>query len=132
MTSEALKALGRRVVQAWNEGRPEVFDEAYASAYRNHFNGETLDELLQGLRSVRSAFSDFTITIEDELVDGDKLVARWTARGIHSGEYLGIPATGVQVEYTGIHIVRVDNGRIIDEWSRVDEIGLLRQLGMAV
>lgn len=130
MTTDEMRALGRRVVQAWNEGNPELLDMAYAPDYRNHFNGETIAGLKQGLSTVRSAFSDFTITIDDEIADGDKLIARWTARGVHSGEYLGLAATGTRVEYTGIHVVRFENGQIVDEWSLADEIGLMRQLGL--
>lgn len=130
MTTDDPRALGRRVVQAWNEGNPELLDMAYAPNYRNHFNGETIVGLKQALSTVRSAFSDFTITIDDEIVDGDKLVVRWTARGVHSGEYLGLAATGTRVEYTGIHVVRIEAGQIVDEWSLADEIGLMRQLGL--
>lgn len=80
---------------------------------------------------MRSAFSNFTITIEDEIADGDRLVARWTARGEHSGVLLWLPATGAQIEHTGIHIIRIEDCRIVDDCSRADELGLLRQVGMA-
>jgi len=130
MTPEAIKALGHVAVQAWNEGRPDLLDQVYAPTYRNHFNGETLDMLKQSLLATRAAFSGFTITIDDQIVEGDKGVTRWTARGVHTGEYLGIPATGRPIEITGINIGRVEDGKIVDEWSRADDAGLLRQLGV--
>ena len=130
MTPEEMKALGRVAVQAWNEGRPDLLDEVYAPTYRNHFNGETLDMLKQSLLATRTAFSGFTITIDDQIVEGDKGVTRWTARGVHTGEHLGIPATGRSVEITGINIGRFENGKIVDEWARGDDVGLLRQLGV--
>lgn len=130
MTPEAMKALGHVAVQAWNEGRPDLLDEVYAPTYRNHFNGETLDMLKQSLLATRAAFSGFTLTIDDQIVEGDRGVTRWTARGVHTGEHLGIPATGRSIEITGINIGRFENGRIVDEWSRGDDVGLLRQLGV--
>ena len=130
MTTEEMKALGRRVVQAWNEGKPELMDEVYAPNYHNHFTGETLDMLKQNLLATRAAFSGFTVTIDDQIVDGDKAVMRWTARGVHTGEHLGIPATGKQIEITGVNIGRFEHGKIVDEWARGDDVGLLRQLGV--
>ena len=130
MTTEEIKALGHVAVQAWNEGRPDLLDEVYAPNYRNHFNGETLDMLKQSVLATRAAFSGFTITIDDQIVEGDRGVTRWTARGVHTGEHLGIPATGRAIEMTGVNIGRVENGRIVDEWARGDDVGLLRQLGV--
>jgi len=125
-----MKALGHVAVQAWNEGRPDLLDEVYAPTYRNHFNGETLDMLKQSLLATRAAFSGFTLTIDDQIVEGDRGVTRWTARGVHTGEHLGIPATGRSIEITGINIGRFENGKIVDEWARGDDVGLLRQLGV--
>ena len=130
MTTDEMKALDRVAVQAWNEGRPELLDEVYAPNYRNHFNGETLDMLKQSLLATRTAFAGFTITIDDQIVEGDQGVTRWTARGVHTGEHLSIPATGRPIEITGINIGRFENGRIVEEWSRADDVGLLRQLGV--
>ena len=79
MTPEAMKALGHVAVKAWNEGRIELLDEVYAPTYRNHFNGETLDMLKQSLLATRAAFSGFTLTIDDQIVEGDRGVTRWTA-----------------------------------------------------
>ena len=130
MTTEEMKALGRVGIQAWNESRPELLDEVYAPNYRNHFSGETLDVIKQNLRNIRAAFADLTVTVDDQIVEGDRAVVRWTARGVHSGEYLGIPATGRRIEQTGINIGRCENGRIVEEWARGDDVGLLRQLGV--
>ena len=130
MTTEEMKALGRVAIQAWNEGRPDLLDEVYAPNYRNHFNGETVDVIKQNLRIARAAFPDLTVTVDDQIVEGDRDVVRWTARGLHSGEYLGVPATGRRMEQTGINIGRWENGRIVEEWPIADDVGMLRQLGV--
>ena len=83
----------------------------------------------QGIITVRAAFSDFHLTLDDQIAEGDKLVSRWTARGVHSGVFLGVPATGKHVEVTGIGISRFENGKIVEAWSLTDFLGLLRQMG---
>lgn len=78
----------------------------------------------------RSAFPDMHITIEDQIAEGDKVVSRWTARGTHQGELMGIPPTGKQATVTGINIERFANGKFVEEWSNFDALGLLQQLGV--
>ena len=129
MNAEEMKALGRRIAQAWNEGNLEIIDEVYAPNYVNHFTGEDREKLKQALEGVRAAFSDLHITLDDSIVEGDQLAFRWTMGAVHTGEYLGVPATGRHVEVRGIHIGRIENGQVVEEWSRGDDLGLLRQMG---
>jgi len=129
MTTEEMKMFERRFFQAWNEGKPEILDELYSPAFINHINGENLDAAKQGIIGVRAAFSDFHLTLDDQIAGGDKLVSRWTARGVHSGVFLGVPATGKHVEVPGIGIFRFENGKIVEAWSLADFLGLLRQMG---
>jgi len=129
MTAEEMKALGRRIAQAWNEGNLEIIDAVYAPNFVNHFTGEDREKLKQAIVATRAAFSGLHLTIDDFIVEGDKLVARWTARSTHTGEYMGIPPTGTRLEQTGINIARIENGQVVEEWSRGDDLGLLRQMG---
>ena len=78
----------------------------------------------------RSAFPDVHFTIEDLFAAGDKVVSRWTARGTHKGELMGIPATGKQVEVTGMDIDQVSGGKIVGSWNSWDALGLMQQLGV--
>jgi steroid delta-isomerase-like uncharacterized protein len=77
----------------------------------------------------RTAFPDYKDTVEDLFAEGDKVVARWTFRGTHAGEFQGIPPTQKQVTTTGISIFRVVGGKITDDWTTVDMLGLLQQIG---
>ena len=129
MTTEEMKTFEHRFFQAWNEGKPEILDELYSPAFINHINGENLDAAKQGIIGVRAAFSDLHLTLDDQIAAGDKLVSRWTARGVHSGVFLGVPATGKHVEVNGIGISRFENGKIVEAWSLADFLGLLRQMG---
>ncbi len=130
MTSQEAAAKAQLSIRAWNEGRIDLLDEVYAPQYRNNFTGETLDMLKKSIRDTRAAFPDLTITIDDVITEGDKAVVRWTARGVHTGDYHGIPATNRQIEITGVNIGRYEQGKIVEDWSRGDDAGLLRQLGV--
>jgi predicted ester cyclase len=68
--------------------------------------------------------------IEDQIAEGDKVVTRLTAYGVHEGDLPGIPATGRQVKMTGTAIHRIENGKIAEKWSGKDTLGLLQQLGV--
>ena len=74
------------------------------------------------------AFPDLDRTLEDLVAEGDKVVARWTAKGTNTGEFNGMPATGKFATSSGITIFRIADGRIVEEWSESDMLGLLQQL----
>jgi steroid delta-isomerase-like uncharacterized protein len=130
LSPEAMKALANRAAHLWNEDDLALVDEVYAPSYRGHFNGEDKAMLKQRIEMTRLAFPDLQVSVDDQLAEGDKVVTRWTARGTHQGTYLGVPATGKKMEQTGITIIRVSDGKIVEEWGRGDDVGVLRQLGL--
>jgi steroid delta-isomerase-like uncharacterized protein len=79
---------------------------------------------------LNTACPDGHFSIEDLIAEGDKVVARWTFRGTHRGEYFGIPPTGKQVALTGITIYGITVGKIQEAWTNLDALGLMQQLGV--
>lgn len=77
----------------------------------------------------RAAFPDQWWQIEDLIAEGDRVVARTTMTGTHRGDFFGIPATGRAVTLSGVHIMRIADGRIAEHWGNNDDLGLMRQLG---
>lgn len=69
------------------------------------------------------------VTVEDLIAEGDKVAARVTTRGTHTGELMGLPPTGRRVEWSGISMTRHADGRIAEQWGEFDALGLLQQLG---
>ena len=63
------------------------------------------------------------------MAEGDKVVTRWTGRGTHQGELMGISPTGNQLEITGLTIDRIEGGQVVETWDQYDTLGMLRQLG---
>ena len=76
-----------------------------------------------------NAFPDIHFTIDDMIAEGDKVVVRFTVRGTHQGDYLGVPPTGKQFAVNGIAIHRIVDGREVEVWDCVDILGMLQQLG---
>ncbi len=75
------------------------------------------------------AFPDADITIEDQLVEGDRVVTRWTGRGTQTGEFMEMPPSGKKVAVPGVQIDRFSGGKIVEEWTLFDQLGMLQQLG---
>jgi steroid delta-isomerase-like uncharacterized protein len=73
---------------------------------------------------------DWHTAIDDLIAEGNKVVARITMTGTHTGNFWGIPATGKRVEFTGIYVVRIVNGKIVEHWGEEDGVSLLQQLGV--
>jgi steroid delta-isomerase-like uncharacterized protein len=81
---------------------------------------------------VRAIFPDIKFTIVDLFEADGKVATRWSARGTHKAEFLGVPATGKRVTVTGVTITRFSRGKIVESWASWDALGLLQQLGVDV
>jgi predicted ester cyclase len=79
----------------------------------------------------RAACPDWHSDLEQLVEEGDVVVERFTARGTHRGELMGVAGTGRPLELKGINIFRIRDGRIVERWGRLDEKGLAEQLGAA-
>jgi steroid delta-isomerase-like uncharacterized protein len=134
--SEENKAASRRVAEEiFNGSNLDLADELYAPDYVLH--DPSIPEDLHGPEGFKQyaamqlgAFPDAHVTIEDQVAEGDKVVSRWTARGTHTGDLMGIPPTGNRVEITGMTINRFSGGKIAEDWYQSDDLGMMQQLGM--
>lgn len=131
----------KQVVTRWyqdvlTDGNLGLIDELFAPTYTHH------EEIVPGgwprgsagaqaiAHTYRTASNDIRYTIEDQLVEGSKVVTRWTAHGTHTGSFLGAPGSGKQYTISGISIERIENGKIAETWSNWDLMGLMVQLGL--
>ena len=131
---EENKALVRRCIDEMDKGNWAIFDELLVRDYVYHMSGRpkplTREESEQLARAVRAAFPDGRMTVEDMIAEGDKVVTRYTSRGTHKGDFMGIPATGKEIVVTGIVISRIAKGKIAEDWEEFDGVGLFQQLGV--
>ncbi len=127
------KDIVRRVGEEPWKGNLDVIDELLDSGYVGH--DPAMPDIVgregakQFYKDFLSAYPDGSVTIEQQLAEGDLVTSRWTGRGTHRGELMGVPATGKQVTVTGITISRVKGGKVVEEWTNWDTLGMLQQIG---
>jgi steroid delta-isomerase-like uncharacterized protein len=112
--------LVRRVYEAFNKQNLAVVDELYAPDFVWHdalpgFSPD-LAGLNQAFTAAGTAFPDGHWTIEDQIAEGGKVTTRYTVRGTHGGEFLGVPPTGKQARWTGIEIDRIEEDKLVEMW----------------
>ncbi len=138
MSAEENKVLLQRgYEQIFNQGNLDQIEEFVSTDLVDHeapppgMEGlEGIEVLRQFVRVFRDAFPDLQFTAEDMIAEGDKVAARYTMRGTHQGELMGIPPTGNRIEVTGIDIVRFEGGKMVEHWGNSDELGMMQQLGV--
>lgn len=136
MSIEENKAVPRRVYEEVLNGKNlDLVDELFAPEYVNH--DPTSPEEMRGPESIKqffsaylAAFPDLRFTVEDQVAEGDKVVSRWASAGTNRGELMGAAPTGKRVDFTGITISRISEGRIAEDWTSYDALGMMRQLGL--
>jgi len=138
MSIEENKALIRCwLEECYNKGNGAVADELIATNYVNHSapHGQMLglEAEKQYITTIRSAFLDFHLAIEDQISEKDKVVTRLTASGTYTGGLKDIPSTasiGKQVRVTEILIHRISAGKVVEGWMEFDQMALWRQLSV--
>jgi len=136
-TLEQNKALMRRWFdEVWNRGRVDAIDEMLAANAVVHGLAEDVSAPLIGPNgfkpfheTFRGAFPDIAVIVEDVLAEGDKVAARCLVRGRHTGDHLGLPASNAPVEFTGIVIVRIKDGKFVEAWNNFDFEKMNKQIG---
>lgn len=138
MNNDEIKLIYRSHDEAMLKGKLELIDELYGDDFVNHSPGLP-DFLRHGPSAVRqhyaflgSAFSDMELHLHQEVVDGDLIGMHWTWAARHTGEFLGIPATGTRVEIEGFEVVRINGGKIRSAWVVQDNASLMAQLQAAL
>ena len=123
MSVEENKDLVRREQEElWNHtGDLDAAEELFAADQAEAAKQEAAD--------FRRGFPDVISTIEDLIAEGDKVVARWRSRATHQGEYMGIAPSGKEVQFMGISVYRIEEGKIAESWTVEDQFGLMQQIG---
>ena len=127
------KTIARMVFEdVLSQGKWDVSEQIHAPEFVAHAGKRTESraEDLESAKGWRSAIPDVVVKIEQLLAEDDLVAVRWTARGTNTGTGNGLPATGKRLEIEGTTIFRIGKGKIVEEWNSIDELGLMRQLGI--
>jgi predicted ester cyclase len=134
MGTEDGKKIVRQLLEEPWKGNLDVIDKFIDAKYIGY--DPSAPEPLRGPQGFKdfvqlylSAFSDGRITVDEQIADGDFVATRWTGRGTHDGDLMGIAPTRKQVTVSGITFSKLKNGKVFEEWSNWDTLGMLQQIG---
>ena len=132
--TDANRATVRRFIhEVFEYGRTATVDELVAPDFVGHTwgpSGAGPGGLKAAMARLADALADARFTIEDEIVEGDRVAVRVTASARQVGEFMGAPSSGKSYEIGEIHIFRLRDGRIVEHWHQFDRLGMLQQLGL--
>ncbi|WP_276247503.1 ester cyclase [Haladaptatus sp. YSMS36] len=131
--SENERILTRIATEVWSEGKMDVLKEVMADDVGGQLPGvgdlHTREDYERAVEAYRTAFPDFTVDFQELIPADDVVTMRYTVRGTHDGEMMGIAPTGNKAEMQGSTILRFKDGKVVEEWNYGDMSGLLQQLG---
>jgi predicted ester cyclase len=135
MSNEQNRATARGIVEGISRGDLSVIDNLIAEDFQEHSlppgSAPGKEGLKDVLTRVRKTFPDFSYTIEDEIAEGDTVVHRLTGRGTMQGEFQGMPPNGKEAAWQEIHIARYKDGKAVEHWAVIDQLGMMQQLNLA-
>jgi len=136
MTKDSNKLLMRRFTDFINTANKELANELISATAVFHVPGRA--EPVRGpagyleiIGMMRGGFPDVQWTLEEMIVEGDMVAARFTMRGTHRGTFFGVPPTGRSIEVQAMNFYRLSDGKIVEEWGQPDLLSLLKQIGAA-
>lgn len=128
----AFRAIPEKLI---NTKTLEAADQYFGAEYVDHAAPPGSPAGIAGFKAffgaLITAFPDLKYTVEDLIAEGEKVVGRVSVRGTMKGDFQGMKATGKTATWTEIHIGRFANGRVVEHWATIDQLGMLQQLGFA-
>jgi predicted ester cyclase len=134
---DSFARIAEQIDDFWNERNVDLADDFVAEDFVGHMIGDEdihgREEYKAWAESVAGMFPDFELTFDPVFTGGDVICGRWTLTGTHEGEIpsLGVEPTGQPVEFSGLFIDRVEDGRVVEMWHVSDTVSLAEQIGEA-
>lgn len=134
MTAEATRTFMSRFVDFINTASDELGQELVSPDAVFHVPGRPVPlrgpaGYLEIIKMMRHGFPDVQWSLEETIVEGDKVAARFLMRGTHRGEFFNVPPTGRKIEVQAMNFYRLYHGKIVEERGQPDLLGLLQQIG---
>jgi steroid delta-isomerase-like uncharacterized protein len=134
MSEQYKTAVQNLIEKGFNQKDVDAFEAYFSPSLQDHALPPNMPQGFEGRKlfysAMLAAFPDMQVQAEDVFAEGNKLVLRWSARGTHQGDMMGIPPTGKQISVSGIAIDRFENGQSVEHWEIFDQVGLMQQLGV--
>lgn len=136
MSLEQNKAIARRhFEELWHTGNLDVADEIYSSRAVGHYSDNPdltgyPDDERELVRADKVAFPDGRVTVQAQIAEGDIVVTRWRFDATHAGPLYDIPPSGRRISVAGVHVHRIDGGKIVEIWAHPDTLSFMSQMGL--
>ncbi|HEY6101272.1 MAG TPA: ester cyclase [Anaeromyxobacter sp.] len=130
-----IKQAGRRLIEeAFGKGNFDVFEEICDRGYRGHdpLTGDSdLRKAKETARMYKTAFPDLSVTLLGVYAEGDTCITHWRMTGTHQRQLMDLDPTGKRCTVEGITVGRYRGGKLVEDWTQWDALGLFKQLGVA-
>lgn len=132
MSSEENKAIADHYLTAHAANDHAILKQLLAPDLVAQHATTSLNQeaLLQSISNYSVAFSNRGFTVKDQIAEGDKVVTRCTWRGIHTGDFQGLPPTGKQIAISAFFVDHIKDGKIVELWFLFDQLSMMQQLGL--
>jgi len=138
ITEEEVQAIADRVLEIWNEGNLDLIDELYAPDYVRHYvdiyeDIVGIDAYKKWVTDTRTTYPDFTVIIEETIFKDDKIVSKFKVTATNTGPlntpFGELPPTGKKIQFLGVTIMHIVDGKIIEDCIYFNQASVLQQLG---
>lgn len=136
-TTEIAKKLAAQYIESMNLGDIDMTMDVFADSFVDHqvvpggaTLGNTKADVRQAHVMLKDAFPDVQFALQDLIIEGDSVVMRVSGEGTHKGSFFGIPPTGKHLSWTGVRLLRLENGKFAEGTSELDQVGILQQMGI--
>ncbi len=116
----------------WNTQNIAAFEKYYGANFIMHSSDgdQNITQYKELCQAYFKAFPDLHITTDFYMTEGDKVAKVWTVTSTHKADFMGIQATGKRIMIKGIEVFRIADGKIVEVWASMDNLGMLQQLGV--
>ena len=130
--SQSAQQLAETYLEMHNTHQPDLVDRYVAVEYRNHnpFVADGRETNRELWKRFYAAMPDMEVTQEDLIISGNRVIGRYIYRGIQTGEFMGIPASGNPIEMRSIDIWRVEDGMFVEHWDELNVLEVFQQMGV--
>lgn len=137
INEEEMKAFIEKILDVYNKGNLALADEICDPAIVVHYSASPedivgIEAFKNWITTTRTMYSDFSLTFDEIVVKGDKLITRWTATGTNTGPLGELPPTGKKIHITGLSLAHVKDKKIVEEWIVYNVLEMFQQLGFTV
>ena len=134
MTKQDNLAAQEKFGKAVNTGQLELLRDVIAADVVDHDpapdQGAGPDGYIRMFGALRTSFPDFAVSVDQVVIDDDKIAIAYTITGTQKGEFLGVAPTGRKIRARGVQIARFQDGKMVERWGSSDQLGILQQIGV--